>query len=134
MGSLGGGHMVAQVESGEAAAAAEDAVGEQGHSTAQRETAHEGTAQEDSGAQEDSAPQGDSNAEGDNEVQVDRSSGREILLASASQDRYGRIWSIRRVVEGAAAAATGADALSQMITRYAPKPTVQAGQHRCVLC
>ena len=64
----------------------------------------------------------------------------ELLLASASQDRYGRIWRIRdedlQAAEEAAAASAaairleGALGLTASIAKYAPKPRFTAGGHR----
>ncbi|KAG2482428.1 hypothetical protein HYH03_018632 [Edaphochlamys debaryana] len=61
----------------------------------------------------------------------------QLLLASVSQDRYGRIWVLQPESAAAPAAAAGglsagADALVAAIQRYAPKPHVDTASHRYV--
>ena len=87
-----------------------------------------------------------------------------LLLASVSQDKYGRIWRLVPDLPAAAAAAaadvtaggcdgtangsgmlgagdtaeaaansSGMDPLAAMIVRYAPKPSLSTGRHRCGL-
>jgi WD40 repeat protein len=66
--------------------------------------------------------------------------GVSLLLASASQDRYLRVWLVQQQGREAQErrdqhaaqdqGAGGAEALAQLISRYAPKPSFQAGSCR----
>eukprot|EP00955_Chlamydomonas_euryale_P098070 365123-Chlamydomonas_euryale.AAC.10 len=50
-----------------------------------------------------------------------------LLLASASQDRYGRIWAIQEEQDGESAASASPVSAADAVARYAPKPRFCAG-------
>jgi hypothetical protein len=64
----------------------------------------------------------------------------ELLLASASQDRYGRVWRIRdedldvsdTYPSLASSTSTFSDSLAVSISRYAPKPRFSAAGRKFV--
>eukprot|EP00798_Chlamydomonas_sp_ICE-L_P028012 gene28012-31109_t len=58
----------------------------------------------------------------------------ELLLASASQDRYGRIWRVCLAGMDASSSVTAEDPLAAMIARYAPKPTIIANNVSYIKC